>query len=358
MLNVPKELLLSTLRKCLPGVEKGGSLIEGADTIVFGGNYAHSFNDRIAVSAPIVGVEGGNLEGAIKAMDLFKLVSKVPALFLQVEIKDNAWHIVAGKLKAKISLIHTTTTERIAAMGLDGLAWAALPENFAEGVALCTLKTNTPFRGIYVNGTDMISTDNMRMCLFGLAAPMPPIWVDAPAIAELFKLTAKATEFHAERGGEWVHFKLTDGTIFSSKRKPEDQFPALSIRSTVQTLAGHEGGIRGHLPAGLAEVVDRVSTLASDIGGQVPIRLILGKETLEIHAEKATGSVSETIAWETPFEADPNVEIWVESSFLAEAAPKAMEFKITPPQGDDIPGSIVFFAENYTQAAATASKAS
>lgn len=355
-MNIAKENLLAVLRKCLPGVEKGGSLIEGADTVVFAGNFAHTFNDRIAVTAPVEGQEGGQLSGAVKALDLFKLVSKMPALVLSVEVGPEAWQFSAGRSKGKLTLLKSVAAERISAMGLDGVEWEPLPGNFAQGVNLCTLKTNSPFRGIFTDGSEMLSTDNMRMCLFGMDKPMPQMWIDTLALSEMFKLPGEATHFNAGATGEWAHFKMSDGTIFSARREPADQFPAGSVKQTIAMVCSSTTpSISGTLPDGISGVVDRVATMAASASGQSHIRLRLTREDLEVFAEKTSCSMTESVPWAAPLERDPNVELWVECSFLVEAAGKAMDFRVTPPS-DGVPGTLIFSGTNYTQVAATADR--
>ena len=50
--SIEKAKLLSAMSKALPGVEKGNSIIEGADTFVLSNNAIHSYNDNISVSVP------------------------------------------------------------------------------------------------------------------------------------------------------------------------------------------------------------------------------------------------------------------------------------------------------------------
>ena len=317
---------------------------------------AHTFNDRIAVSAFVNGQEGGQLLGAVKELDLYKLVSKLPALVLSVEVGPESWQFTAGRSKGKFTLLKSVATERIASMGLSDLQWSELPANFVQGVNLCTLKTNSPFRGVFTDGTEMLSTDNMRMCLFGLDKPMPQMWVDTLALSEMFKLPGNATHYHAGASGEWAHFKMDDGTIFSARRKPADQFPANSVKETIKLVCSSTApSIVGTLPEGVAGVVDRVAAMAASASGQTPIRLRLTREDLEVFAEKASGSMSETVAWAIPLERDPGVELWVECAFLLEAAEKAMDFRVTPPT-DGVPGTLIFSGVNYTQVAATADR--
>jgi hypothetical protein len=363
-MNLTKTSLLEAMKKCLPGVEKGSSLIEGADAFLFDGTHIHTYNDNIAVSVPVA-LDG--MTGAVKAMDFFRLVSKLNVPLIQVSVAEGKLTFQAGRTKASLVMINTQVEGYVKELDLAGLEWLAIPTNFHEGIRLCKMSSNpTPLRGICVEGDQMASTDSARINSFRLSSEMGSFWLDDPVISELMKLGSPVQ--YAIRGA-WFHAKLTDGTMFSCKRKDHTQFPSAAVKEQVEAITkAKTTGIQNRLPKALSEAVDRVSTMASGLNATSSlVRLTLRKDELELYTTKAFGDAEETVPWETPFESDPNLRIWVESGFLTEAAKKVMDFHVVnmaepapePAEGEEpaeqeasLP-ALVFSSSNYTQLAST-----
>ena len=59
---------------CMPGVEKGSTIIEGADAFLFSGGYIHTYNNYISVSVPF---DAGGFECSIRAAAFYKLIQKI-----------------------------------------------------------------------------------------------------------------------------------------------------------------------------------------------------------------------------------------------------------------------------------------
>lgn len=346
-MNLSKPKLLEAMKQCLPGVEKGSSLIEGADAFRFSGGFVQTYNNLIAVSVPM---DLDGLECAVKAMDFFKLVSKLNAPLIAGELVGNKLKLKAGRTKAQISTMATQTEDYIKALNLGGITFKAVPGNFAEALKLCKMSCNpTPYRGIYVSGKDLLSTDQARINHFTLDAEMDTFWLDDPAVSEFMKL-GKAVEYCLD--GSWLHLKLENGTIFSAKIKDHSQFPKDVLVGHVDALKNPEGGHANRLPKSLSEAVGRVATMASGEGNTSQlIRLTLKDKELELFAEKPGGSVEDGVEWEKPFdEGFQPIQLWVEAAFLLEASKKVMDFHIGSADGAQ---ALIFTAPGYVQMAST-----
>lgn len=348
-MNLTKSTLMEAMKKCLPGVEKGSSLIEGADTFLFTGNHIHSYNDTVAVSVP-VSLDG--MQGAVKAMDFFRLVSKLNAPLIVAEATDTRLTMTAGRTKANIDFLKTQTMEYISELGLSGLDWKPLPTNFMEGLKLCKMSCNpTPLRGLFVSGMLMASSDAARINHFVLGGEMDPVWLDDPTINELVKL-GEPLEYCVS--GPWFHAKYKDGTMFSCKRKDHSQFPLIAVEENIKAVVGvdDEFVVHNRLPKALAEAVDRVSTMASgETASSMLIRMTFKQDEVVLYATKHHGDAEESVALESPFADDPGLTLWVESSFLLEASKKVMDFYVVR-KPDELP-ALVFHTQNYTQLAST-----
>lgn len=349
-MNIDKYSFLSAMKKAMPGVDKGSSLIDGADTLYISGDFIHSYNDTVSVSAPCK-LEG--LHGAVKCMDLFRPVSKLTAPIIQLNVLDNKWEVLAGRVKATINLVESQTGTYLEGLKLGTLEWKVLPANFNEGVKLTRIPRNaSPYRGICVRGTTMISTDQVQMNRFELAGEMDTFWLDEAAIGDYLKFIPGAVAYALSES--WVHFKMADGAIFSARRKEHAEYPFEALDGIIAARIKKEGDPSNTLPADIGEVADRVSTLAADQKGSLPVRLTIGKGELEVYAERLTGNIAETIPWEKPFEADPKLLVWIDSTFLVEAGiRKSMAFHIS--LDDDGVAWVVFTGEGFIQVAGSIS---
>lgn len=344
-MNISKDALLVAMKKALPGVDKGATLIEGADTFLFAGDYLHSYNDAVSVSVPVA-LDG--LHGACKSMDAFRLVSKLNAPIIEVELVDNRWRFVAGRTKAEITLLDSKLGAYLEELKLQEIAFEPVPEDFYQAIKLVKMAQNTdPKRGVCVSGNLMVSTDSVRMNRYTMKGEMVPFWIDDPAVADLLKLDE--VRMYAV-SNSWVHFRLDDGTIFSCKRKDHTKYPVKLLSDLIDGHDRKPQDIGGKLPASLSEVVDRVATLATDVKGSFPVRLTFTPTELEVYAEKTTGKASETIPWETPLNCQ-KTEVWMDSSFMLEAGKKMVEFYLTESETTHST-AMVFTVGSYVQVAA------
>ena len=345
-MNIDKNQLLIAMKKAMPGVDKGSSLIDGADTFLLTGDFIHTYNDTVSVSAPC---KMDGLAGSVKCLDLFRLVSKLATPLLQINQLDGKWELLAGRVKATIQLVESQTGKYLEGLKLSALEWKELPENFNEGVKLTRIPRNaSPFRGICVDKNVMISTDQVQMNRFILQSTMDTFWIDEAAIGDYVKFNPGAVAYAISEA--WVHFKMADGTIFSARRKEHSEYPFEQIDTIIAERVKKETDSSNVLPADIGEVADRVATLAADQKGSLPVRLTLDKANLSVYAERPTGNITEEVPWEKPFETDPKLAVWIDSLFLVEAAVrKSMAFHISVDDGGV--AWVVFTGEGFMQVA-------
>jgi len=72
-MNIQKEQLKKALETVKPGLA-GKEIIEQSTSFAFMGDRVVTYNDEISISHP---VEGLNLTGAIRAEELYQLLSKL-----------------------------------------------------------------------------------------------------------------------------------------------------------------------------------------------------------------------------------------------------------------------------------------
>jgi hypothetical protein len=351
-MKVQKNTLLGAMKHCLPGVEKGNSLIEGADTFVFGHDAIHSYNDGVSVSASFPTEE---LSGAVKSLDFFKLINKLPAEEIEIIATDGKWEIKTGKIEAEITLVNSKISEYISQLNVNGLEWAPLPTDFFEAVRLSKIGCNHSInRGIYVNEKTVMSTDTIRINHYNLSVAMPIFWLDDPAVTELMKLD-NIIDYCVQPA--WVHFRNSTGVIFSCKRKADNQYPFQPLTGHVNNHVKKDEDVIYKLPPNLNEVVDRVSVMSNTIREQAAVKMIINRTNITIQSSRSSGRIKEVIEFPEPLENFPddrNVDMWVEPSFLIEAAKKVTGFFIREySTGKGVQKNLVFFNDKYTQIVAT-----
>lgn len=356
MATLDKPKFLEAMKKCLPGVELGASTIQGADTFLLTPGAIHTYNDTIAVTTP---VDTGDLSGAVKANDLYKLLSKMNAPIVTATINGNKLHISGGRNKSTLGLVDDSKVRAyIATLGLENAEWQPLPEGFMASVKVCKLSGNkSVFRGVCVGvapdgeNSQVFTTDESRICVAPLKGSMPSIWIDDPVIADLMKL---GDPTHYSLANSWFHAKFADGTVFSCKMLDVAQYPVTILNDRITEATATEPLLQGTLPKDILEVCERVSTMASGLDGAAApsVRLTFHRDEIELFAQKDSGDSSETIAWEKPFDEDPNLVVWVDTQFLTEAGRKTIDFKLVKTPSNES-ATLIFSGTGYTQCIAT-----
>lgn len=347
---IKKEVLLASMRKCLPGVETGSSIIEGADTFVFSNGAVHSYNNAVSVSAPITTAEP--LTGSVKSAEFYKLISKLGA-DIEITVGAETWEIKSGKTVAVISLVTSNIAEYLSVLKISAIEWTGLHEKFIEAVKLCKIACNTSVhRGIFVQNGIMISTDLQRINVYKLGETFPhTFWIDDPAVVEMMKFGSLVS---IAVSADWVHFRSVDGSVFSCRKKEESTFPAGRILEIVAEHDADADCITGTLPPELDSVIDRVGILSRDISGWQAIKLTFHKTEIEAFSQRDAGKITESVPMTVPFPTDLNISIWIDADFILDAAKKVPNFYIkTLAAGAGTRKDFVFKNDYYTQIIST-----
>lgn len=356
MVSIEKASLITAIKKVLPGVEKGTTVIDGADQLLFTGASVSSYNGAIAVSAPC---DTQGLSFSVKGMDFFNLVSKMSNLMLAVEIVDNKIKLKAGRTKASMALLDSSKVmDSVKALDATSCTYKPLAQEFLDGVKMCALAGNSEsLKGVAVgkcgDSSAIFETDSNRICIHKLSSEMDNFWVDDFVFNDALKV---GTPIEYCVHNAWLHLKYEDGAVFSAKRKDHSVYPFEECAGFLGMVPSAKVIVKGRLPGNIAEAVSRVAILASGIESKNArlVELTFDKEELGLYAEKVGGEASETIPWEEPLEQDPQgFKVWVDTAFLLEASNKAMDFTLCYLDGNP---SLVFQTTDYTQLVSAQSK--
>jgi hypothetical protein len=322
-MKLERKLLLDALSACMPGIESGNPVLEGADAFNFDGEYVRSYNDVIGVSVPLPKIESGlvekteSLRGTVKASELYRLISKFQGGEVEIDAVEDRWKFAAGRARAELMLMESSLMEKITDLHAK-IDWLPTPEDFTTAISMCSFSANkSALSGIRVYQNHVLSTDELRINRFQLSVSMDKgFWISDAAVRELSKLGSVDAFAVAEN---WVHFHSEKtGAIFSAKRLHDAQYPTEKILAVCDKLAYATGDFRHQLPRALPEAAERASTLAMEMDSHDVVKLTLLPEGVEVSAQKNIGSYQELVAWDDPLtEPIAPVELYVDQAMIS-----------------------------------------
>ena len=327
-MTIQKNQLLESLKLCMPGIENGTTTLQGADSFIFHNGNIHSYNDSISVTVPIEqsGLVEENLEGAVKAEEFFKIVSKLPSDEINFTVDDNSWVLKAGKARVEMTLMDFDFDSRLKGIEPSN-DWVNVTDEFIQALGTCKMSVNkTPLSGIYVNGKDVVSTDGWQMNKFTMKeCELPNFWITDNSVNEILKLHGLCA---MQINGTWVHFKTTDGIIFSVKSLLTEKFPYEKINNVLNKSQAKEDDFHGVFPPELFNAIDRAVSFSMDISEHSVVQLTLSKEHIEVFSERISGKYSEKVSWDKDVEEFEPITVCVDSIMMNFVSKHSPEFYI------------------------------
>jgi hypothetical protein len=290
-MKIKREVLLKALEAVKPGLANK-EFIEQATAFAFIKGSVVTYNDEISVSYPI---EGLDIEGAIKADELYALLTKIKARTkddpdeVELTVNENEVLLTSGtRLKAGFTLqseVKLPLKEELAKKS----KWVNLPEDFIAGLefvkpSVARQVFNQPvLTCVHVHKDGYIEASNgHRLAYFALANPMgvETFLIPLSSLPDLirFKPNQVAT------GHGWMHFKSAGDAIISC-RIFADPFPDTSALKNV------EGKVLSIAdPQLLDEAIDRASVFAQrDIESKEFIRFDISENQITVSSTLETG---------------------------------------------------------------------
>lgn len=308
-MNISKSDLVSALKKAMPGVETGNALLEGADTFIFSNNFVFTYNDAIAVRAPL----SGDLTGALKAKELFGIVNKIQSETLTIIPGDKSWQIIAGDIEAELNTVEAGVFAKLA--DIVESEWEKTPADFIDGVNECKFSSNkSALSGIFVKDVFIYATDEVRVNRYKMDGVMKQFWISDPSAGELLKLGG-VTDYQITNS--WVNFKTADNTILSIKRLADGKFPAEKIHAVAEQHVATPTDIVATIPAALQDAVDRASALSMSVDSHDSVKISFSPAEMVVSSARSTGKYKETVKWaEAPGEKFPTADVYVDLSMV------------------------------------------
>lgn len=286
------EIQKSKLKKALEIVKPGlanKEIMEQTSSFAFIGDRVVTYNDEISLSHPVEGME---IQGAIKAEELYKFLTKVKTEEIELEEKDN--QIVLKNGRANVGFIvakeiNLPLDEEVAVKG----DWKKLPKEFTKALTftadVCSKDQSDPkLVCVHVNEEGFVEgSDKYRIAQYKMKVkmPVPTTLLPATSAKEIIKMNP--TKIASGKG--WVHFKNEEDTILSCRIFNE------AYVNTAPILKTPKNGIEVTFPEELPEILEKARIFAerkSIIDENVDITL--KKKTIVVESKSETGWFKES----------------------------------------------------------------
>jgi hypothetical protein len=317
-MNINRVELLNVLKKAMPGIDKGSSTLEGADTFIFHEGWIHTFNDNISISVPfpITNKAGESISGILKAKEFYDLLNRYQDETIKLIPKNDMWIIQNKNSTAELTLLENNLIERIQGIKPSKLKWNAVPELFIEGISICKFSSNrSSISGIFIKDTIIYSTDEIRVNKFTLDISIDNcFWINDSAASELIKLNNPKKFSISE---SWVHFKTEEGSVFSCKRLAQDKYPITQIETLVEKHSYEKGDVSNTLPAALLDAVNRASAFSINLESFETVKLTFTNDGIDIYSKRTSGKYTEKVEWEKPLKKEIKpISIYIDYSMI------------------------------------------
>ena len=321
--------VLNALKLVIGAVDDKQGVVQGSDSFVFSDDFVNTYNNKCSFSYPL---ETG-ISCTVKARETLAIIEKMKGDNITFELKKDYLQVSDGSTKLKMKLIKDDEDIRtiISDLNLDDLEWKKLPKDFADGVDLCAWtvcrdKRLENIQSMLFTSNEIWSSDNYRISRFELDDAIPDEFtLPSESVFILQKLSSPPEEYATE--GNWVHFKSSNGIVFSSNLAYE-KFPVEEFSETVESYSDEECEMY-EFPEGIEKAIDVASILAfEDKEVEVPSISISRKgKKLIVEGKKACGSVSDEITFSGKM-FDEGLVITVPPGFLKTILGVTREFAI------------------------------
>ena len=301
MNKILKEDLLQAIETVKPALGKK-ELIDQADCIVFMNGRVITYNDTISISHPVLFLE---VDGAVNADELHKLLSKLKSSEIEVENNDAEVVLKSGRMKVGFRLHHKIVLPLSNVEEVD--EWYDLPDNFCKaldfGAQSCSKDVSQPILTcVHITSNYIEGSDSMRVSRHQLNTELP--FEDCLIPVHIVGHILRFNPTKICLTGGWLHFKNGD-TIFSC-RTINDKYPI-----TDRFFQGK--GLLLNFPMTLSTIIERVRIFAKTkhyLDEVVQVKIENKRITI-------MGTSSETGSW---FEENANIRY----------TGMPLEFQITP----------------------------
>lgn len=277
-MNVNREEFLNKLEMVKPGLSPR-EFVEQSSCYCFKDGKVYTFNDEVSCQMDT----GVDITGAVQAASLLDILSKLDDEELTISENDSGELEFSGKRKS-----FGITKEAEIFLPIDKVEtpekWRSLPKEFTEAVGLvqhCVSGDESMFKltCIHIAPTHVESCDNFQLMRVKLDMGLKEaVLVRGKALSALTSLAMEKISITKS----WVHFKNSNGLIYSCRRYVED-YPNLD---QLLTMKNHHPIV---IPKGMAKASERAGVFAVDETGQSHVMVSLVPGKMRIKGEGTSG---------------------------------------------------------------------
>jgi len=275
-MKIKRTELLEALSGVQPGLASK-EIVEQTQSFIFKDGKVRTYNDQISISCPM----DLDIEGGVKAEELFKLLSKSKAKEIELETSDNELLLKTKSSKAGIRLEETVLDMDVIEIPEK---FYSLPEDFIEAIRFCLFSvgkdmTKEILTNLHVKENGISSCDNFRVTRCLMKDKVKKAFLlSSGAAQELVKY--KPTKYGLAEG--WLHFKC-EGDILFSCRRMKGKYPDIESLLEVE-------GEEISLPKNIFSMLERASIFSKTQFKQDDVITIkIEKNKLRIHAKGEGG---------------------------------------------------------------------
>jgi len=254
-MKINKEQLLQALAIVKPALANK-DILEQATSFAFSEGQVLTYNDEISISHP---VEGIDFEGAIKAEELYGLLTKLKKDEIDLELKETELQVKSGRVSAGLRLEEEI---KLPINEIPG-KWKKLqnPKQFKEFMIMaaqtCSSDMTLPkLTCVCVRKEgQVIGSDSYRLVQCqGEPNPVADFLIPATSVMELVKINPT----HIQLEKQWIHFRNKQGTVFSSRRVNETYID----KDKIEEVLAVKGKGKIEFPIKILEMLGRLKQFA------------------------------------------------------------------------------------------------
>lgn len=267
-------------------------IIEQTTSFAFVEGNVITYNDEICIVLPLRKVD---IQGVIKAEELYKFLGKVKDKEFDVTVADNEIIMKAGHAKVGFAL-NKEVLLPINGKLLKKIKWQELPKDFLHACKFASASassdsTNPKLMCVHITKEGVVeSSDNFRLVIWDLKEQLPikTTLIPATSIKEVIKINPiKVCE---DEG--WVHFQNIEGTIISCRTLDEKFVNVADIVNGIGKVK------KIKFPEGVIPILDKAEIFTKEQKTDGSVSLLFKDGKLTIKSESTTAWFKETIVYE------------------------------------------------------------
>lgn len=325
-MEINKKDLQKALAVVKPAVAST-DIVDQATAFAFQKGLVVAYNEEISIQHPI----DIDLEGSVKAEELYKYLSKLKAETIDMQIKeeDDAKILLLKSGRAKSGFaINTEIKIPIKKVKKD---WHEISEDLLDvlNTAYQTV-SNDPampmMQCVHINKDGFIEgSDGNKLYHAKIKTPIDTVLLFGSAIKEVLRLKPK----YISKKGNWCHFKNDKGTVISCRTIQEE------YTDTSEALKGYKKGVKFTFPDGILSILDKAQIFSEDNEDEFV--------TFEINKNKIVVSAKSNTAW---FKEDVKVKSDAKFSFAIK--PKLLNIILQlNPNCSYVKNKLIFKQDNW-----------